>query len=262
VKRGALLLTVFLSVFSAPGFASAKGNIHARGYAVITGPGLSHPIVYSAPWDSALGGYYSGDAEIFLALAENTGALPAGRNLLPGGGSVPAGVLPVSSMPQDRLGPRYRLTWFRDDVIDVARQDLYPYAENGLLVYTLPSSRQALIDLFGRFQAPAHLWTGWGRATFPYGLFTVLRAKGLPKTAPVAAVSTPRTIPAPEVAHGQGTQRTVPTADIVTNASSSRSGSAYVQSAIALLLVLITGSFWLRRSRPQPRRQRPAGLSS
>ncbi len=59
--------------------AVAKGAPHIRGYAVLTGPGLAHPIVVSAPWNPHKGGYFGGEAEIFLAFAEGTGAIPAGR---------------------------------------------------------------------------------------------------------------------------------------------------------------------------------------
>src|SRR6266511_3564319 len=99
VKRGAVLLAVAASLIAAPDPAAAKGSIQARGYAVITGPDLSHPIVYSAPWDSSKGGYYSDEAEIFLNLATYSGAIPAGRDLITGGGSVPDGVLPMRLVP-------------------------------------------------------------------------------------------------------------------------------------------------------------------
>ena len=224
VKRGAVLLAVAASLIAAPDPAAAKGSIQARGYAVITGPDLSHPIVYSAPWDSSKGGYYSDEAEIFLNLATYSGAIPAGRDLITGGGSVPDGVLPMRSAPmRDALGPGYRLTWFRDDVSDVASQDIYPYARGSPIVYTFPSSRQALITLFGRFQDPDHLWTGWGRDTPQGSLLGILQSKGLPRTVPTAGVGVP--------------------------AHRSWSGLALSLSALGILAVLGTSGFWFRHRR-------------
>jgi hypothetical protein len=157
----------------------------------------------------------------------------SGRWFGPGGGP------PIEIDARGCAWPRYRLTWFRDDVTDVAEQDLYPFAENGLLVYTLPSSRQALIALFGRFQAPAHLWTGWGRATSPYGLLSFVRVK----TAPVAEVthgkSTPHTIPTGEVAHGERPPATVRTGDVVSNVRGSGPRSVFVLLAIVLPPVVL-----------------------
>ncbi len=189
VKRVAILLMVAVPLIFAPGVAAAKGNIPARGYAVLTGPGLSHPIVFSAPWDSSKGGYYGDEAEVFLGVANYSGATPAAKDLTQGAGSVPDGVVPLPSAPaRDELGPKYRLTWFRDYLGDVAEQDVYPYARGGPVVYTFPSSRQALINIFGRFQDPAHMWTGWGQET-PYGrLRDALEFNGLPSTTKLDAV--------------------------------------------------------------------------
>ena len=59
----------------------------------------------------------------------------------------PSGVLPIDEAPSRAArGPRYRLTWFRDGVKEVAKQDIYPYATAGPVVYTFPSSRRALIS--------------------------------------------------------------------------------------------------------------------
>ena len=161
LRRGAILLVLSVSLVWSAGPAAAKGNIPARGYAVITGPGLSHPLVVVAPWKRSRGGYYSGAAEPFLGLAGGTGAIPAGRLETEAGEYVPYGVLPIDKVPSEvGRGPRYRLTWFRDGVNEVARQNIYPFASAGPLVYTFPSSRRALIVLFGRFQVPAHVRNG------------------------------------------------------------------------------------------------------
>jgi hypothetical protein len=168
-----------------PSTAAAKGNIPTRAYAVITGPGLSHPIVLVASWRETIGGFSAGDGDVFLGLAEASGALPAGK-VQPEGEDdyIPSGVLPIDDVPSRAArGPRYRLTWFRDGVEEVAKQNIYPYAPDLPLVYTFPSSRRALIVLFGRFQAPAQLWTGWGRAT-SFDLKNTLQFHGLPTVVP------------------------------------------------------------------------------
>jgi hypothetical protein len=189
VKRGgAILLIVATSLVCLASPVSAKGHFPTRGYAVLTGPGLEHPIVFAAPWKKSWGGYYGSEAERFLALAEGTGATPAGKLQTDAGDYVPDGVLPIDYEPSVAgFTPRYRLTWFRDGVDEVVIQDIYPYAAAGPVVYTHPSSRHALVVLFGRFQSPAHLWTGWGRAT-SFNLRKVLQFYGLPIVAPAAQV--------------------------------------------------------------------------
>lgn len=224
MKHCAIMLAVAAFLTWTPGVAAAKSNTQLRGYAVLTGSGLSHPIVFSAPWDSSNGGFYSDEAEIFLNLATYSGAIPAGKDLIVGGGSVAVGVLPLQSTPtRDALGPRYRLTWFRDDQIDVAKQDIYPFAQGGPLVYTYPSSRLPLIALFGRFQEPTHLWTGWGRATPQNDLLGILQAKGF--------------------------ARSVPTAGAVNRVPRSGPGPWLALSSFVALSVLATGLFWFRRRR-------------
>lgn len=245
MKRGAILLAVAASLMCYASPAAAKGNIPVRAYAVITGPGLSHPIVFVESWRESVGGLLAGEGELFLGLAEASGAVPAGR-VQPGGEGdyIPSGVLPIDEVPSRAArGPRYRLTWFRDGVEDVAKQNIYPYAPDLPLVYTFPSSRRALIVLFGRFQAPAHLWTGWGRAT-SFELKKTLQVHGLPTVAPA-------------VAAGQGNG---PTSSVPTDAPSAAptTGSvapapqagpvlAVVLAAVIVLAVLSTGFLWIRR---------------
>ena len=94
-------------MFSASAVA-AKGSIPRREYAVITGPGLSHPIVFTAPWKRSRGGFVSGEAELFLGLACGAGAIPAGRTATEAGGYVPDGVLPIDYVPpQAARGARF-----------------------------------------------------------------------------------------------------------------------------------------------------------
>ena len=183
-RRAILLFVLAASLACSASPATAKGNIPTRDYAVITGPDLSHPMVFVAPWRESRGGFYTGEGEFFLGLAGGTGALPAGKLQTEQGNYIPAGVLPIDYVPsQAARGPRYRLTWFRNGVKDVAKQNIYPYAPAGPLVYTFPSSRRALIVLFGRFQSPSRLWTGWGRAT-SFDLKMTLQFYGLPTIAP------------------------------------------------------------------------------
>jgi hypothetical protein len=200
LKRGAILIAVAASLMCYASPAAAKGHIPTHAYAVVTGPSLSHPIVFVAPWKESVGGLSAGEGDLFLALAGASGALPAGRLQTEGGDYIPSGVLPIDEVPSKAArGPQYRLTWFRDGVKAVAKQNIYPYAPSLPLVYTFPSSRRALIVLFGRFQAPAHLWTGWGRAT-SFDLKNTLLFHGLPTVAPAVAAG-----------QGNGPTRSVPT---------------------------------------------------
>ena len=244
MKRGALLVALAASLMCYASPAAAKGNIPTRSYAVIAGPGLSHPIVFVAPWKESVGGFSTGEGDLFLGLAESSGALPAGKLETEPGEYIPSGVLPIDEVPSKAArGPRYRLTWFRDGVKDVAKQDIYPYAPSGPLVYTFPSSRRALIVLFGRFQAPAHLWTGWGRAT-SFALKNTLQFYGLPTVAPAVTAGL-----------GNGPTSSVPTdapsapPNIASVAPTSRAGPvlAVVLVAVILLAVLATAFPWIRR---------------
>jgi hypothetical protein len=249
VKRVAIFFAVATALMCYASPAAAKGTIPMRAYAVVTGPGLSHPIVFVARWRESLGGLFAGDGDLFLKLAESSGALPAGK-VQPGGEGdyIPWGVLPIDDVRSKAArGPRYRLTWFRDGVKDVAKQNIYPYAPDLPLVYTFPSSRRALIVLFGRFQAPAHLWTGWGRAT-SFDLKNTLQFYGLPTVAPAVAAG-----------QGNGPTSTVPTdapsatptTGSVAPASQAGPVLAVVLTAVILPAVLSTAILWIRRRRQQ-----------
>jgi hypothetical protein len=178
--RSAVPLALMVLLISASP-AEAKGDVTPRGYAVLTGPGLHHPIVISAPWDPAKGGYYGTEAEYFIGFAESVGAIPAGKVHLGGGQYEYEGVLPITGdIRREALGPRYRLTWFRDGLGLVVKQDFYPNIGGGLpFVFTHHNSRRALMTVFGRFQYRPAVWTGWGKATHGY-LLDGLEDKGLP----------------------------------------------------------------------------------
>ena len=258
VKRGAVLFAVAASLMCYASPAAAKGSIPSRAYAVVTGPGLSHPIVFVASWRESVGGFPEGEGDIFLGLAGASGAIPAARVQLGGGNFRPSGMLPIDEVPpRAARGPRYRLTWFRDGVEAVAKQNIYPYASNLPLVYTFPSSRRALIVLFGRFQAPAQLWTGWGRAT-SFALKNALLFRGLPAVAPAVAAS-----------QGNGPTSIVPTdAPSTTTATGSvpaapRGGPVLpsVLGAVILLVILSMAFLWIRRRSRTPNPFPPVGLT-
>jgi len=133
------------------------------------------------------------------------------------------------------------VTWFRTGVKDVAKQNIYPFAPAGPLVYTFPSSRRALIILFGRFQSPNQLFTGWGRAT-SFDVKMTLQFYGLPTVAPAARAgrgSDPsgRVAAAPSV---------IPTTGAVVPASHSAPVLA-VAGLVFLLVLLATAVLWLNR---------------
>ncbi|MGH2554368.1 MAG: hypothetical protein ACRDHO_01435 [Actinomycetota bacterium] len=65
--RALAVSTAFALVFLSTAPTLAKGIVPPRGYVVVDGPGLAHPIVFSAPWDpSPTEGYYGEEAEIFM----------------------------------------------------------------------------------------------------------------------------------------------------------------------------------------------------
>jgi hypothetical protein len=244
VKRGAILLALAASIMCHVSPAAAKGTIPTRAYAVVTGPGLSHPMVFVASWRDSVGGFSAGEGDLFLGLAGSSGALPAGKLQTEAGEYIPSGVLPIDEVPSRAArGPRYRLTWFRDGVKDVARQSIYPFARGLPLVYTFPSSRRALIVLFGRFQAPAHLWTGWGRAT-SFDLKSTLQSRGLPTDAPAVAADQANgpTGSVPTDAPGA-----TPTTGSVAPAPQAGPVLAFVLTAVIVLAILSTAFLWIRR---------------
>jgi len=218
--------TIVGAVVLAPVAASAKGDAPPRGYGVLTGPGLSHPIVISAPWDPQMGGYYGDEAEVFLTLATSSGAIPAGTTYEDSGGSHPEGVVPLTTtLDRDSLGPRYRLTWFRDDLSVVARQDIYPYPGGLPYVFNFASSRGGLIAVFGRFQYRPGLWTGWGQAT-DGGLLRLLDARGLPATNPTPVMA----------------------AEPVAGPAPPRSPSPFGRQVVAVLVIGAAGFLLVRRT--------------
>ncbi len=74
-----IALAMALLVARASGLAQAKGPVPPRGYAVVEGPGLAHPIVISAPWSQRRQGYYGPEAEALINLATFAGAIRPSR---------------------------------------------------------------------------------------------------------------------------------------------------------------------------------------
>ncbi len=165
-----LLVGVGLS-FTVP--AWAKGGGPARGYAVVTGPGLAHPIIVSAPWNPRLGGYYGGEAEALLNVATFSGAIP--------------GLVHYTSRHPSAavLGPRYEVTYFMDGSSAVVHQFLYPFSSSGELWARVPAGqRSASHTVFGRY------WGGGPAGDWARGhpgntsLLDFLQTLGMPSAGP------------------------------------------------------------------------------
>jgi len=149
--------------------ASAKGAEEVRGYAVVTGPGLAHPIVFTAPWDRSKGGYYSLEAEDLVNFATFAGGIP--------GYVRPAAQAPELSF----LGPGYEVIFFRDCCRLSVHQVVYPFAQGRPWVYTPPGQRPAMRRVFGRFWGGGAS-SGWAQAH--QGLVVLLEQRGLPDEQP------------------------------------------------------------------------------
>jgi hypothetical protein len=152
-----------------PAKASAKGAEVVRGYAVVTGPGLAHPIVFSAPWDRSMGGYYSEEAEDFLNFATFAGGIP--------GYVRPSARAPAAGS----FGPEYEVVFFRDCCRLSVHQVVYPFAQGRPWVYTPPGQRRAMRRVFGRFWGGGAS-SGWAQAH--QGLVVLLEQRGLPDEQP------------------------------------------------------------------------------
>jgi hypothetical protein len=156
--------------------ALAKGATKA----MITGPGLAHPIVVADAGEPGQNGNLA-------TLAEQSGLF----TVLFGPGMNGSATTLRSSPPQTALGPQYTVTYTVPGVdpqpgekYGRIRQNLYPYATGGPLTYTPPGQHG-----FGReLQA-----TGWLRAG--PGLLRTLAQLGVPQkstTRPARPVSGPR----------------------------------------------------------------------
>jgi hypothetical protein len=130
--------------------AWAKGPVGVG----VDGPGLDEPLVVDVN---------SAAADVMWALQELVGPL-AGPETLP----APA---------RGDLGPAYQLTWFMSEARDRdrVRQDVYPYADGGPMVQTLP----------GQTEWHQLVLVGWSRAGAD--LAEVLTRLGVPLSEPTSA---------------------------------------------------------------------------
>jgi hypothetical protein len=206
--------------------ALAKGATQAS----ITGPGLGRPVIISTQGEAL-----PGEADTLSILAGQTGLFTV---LFGPGNDTPGGPSPLRIPPTAAsLGPRYTVTYTVPGITPEPgqadgqiRQDLYPRAAGGPVIYTLPGQQG-----FGQpLQA-----TGWLRGT-PQLTATLtrlgvpavaLRPTALGSAASVPAATAPAAAPKPS-------DTTAPASLI-----------AAIMSAVA---IAIAGTaLWLRRhSRP------------
>jgi hypothetical protein len=213
--------------------ALAKGPSQAR----ITGSGLARAIVIS-------GNGEPGQAGELSTLAEQTGLFYV---LFGPNAGVPAQAPPQlrTPPPEASLGPRYTIIYtvpggiISQQQVAQVRQDLYPGAAAGPLVYTPP----------GQHSGPFPV-TGWLRAS--HGLPSTLARLGIPPPGTQAAPQT--RLPAAHPAAAQVGSRALPW---------------LIASAAAIGAVALAGTvLLLRRRRPatthdtQPRTSGPAAGSA
>ena len=151
-----LLLSALASQALAKGLEPAEARI--------TGPGLEKPIVLRDP--DGPGG--TGGTTLGLFAGQTLSYSYEDRSRM-------------VQKPAEDLGPRYTVHWRLrpmegGDTVTL-RQDLFPYAQGGPVVF-LPDSRRA---------RRSHLTSGWLRPTPT--LLTNLQAYGLPERAPGSASS-------------------------------------------------------------------------
>ena len=196
--------------------ALAKGASQAR----ITGPGLAHAIVVSGngePGQPGRLGTLAVQTGLFIVLfGANAGVLPQTPKQL------------RTPPPEASLGPRYTITYTVPGVtprpgeqFGRIRQDLYPRAAGGLLVYTPPGQNG-----FGGLLSV----TGWLRAS-----------PRLSRTLAQLGISPPAGTPAP-AAHLVAAQQ-----------AGSRAVSWLIASAAAIAAAALAGTVLLLRHR------KPAG---
>jgi hypothetical protein len=169
--------------------ALAKGATQAS----ITGPGLARPVIVPVQGEAL-----PGEGDTLSRLAGQTGLF----TVLFGVGGTPDGPSPMRPPPASAsLGPEYTLTYTVPGVIPAPgqangqiRQDVYPHAAGGPVIYTLPGQKG--------FGQPLHA-TGWLRGT-PQLAATLARL-GVPASAPLPSAPGPAAsaraiVPKPDVA--------------------------------------------------------------
>ena len=210
-------MSVAAVMLAAP--ALAKGPTQAR----ITGPGLVHAIIVS-------GGGEPGQQGALTSLAERTNLFTA---LFGGLGNLPALVRLRTPPSQASLGPQYTVIYTVPGVTPQGseqfgriRQDLYPRAAGGPVIYTPKGQRG-----FGR---PLQV-TGWLRGT-PQLTQTLARL-GVP---PAAAKPTARPTHLAPTVHAAPAHR-----------AASQTFAWLIATAAAIAAVaLASTALWLRHRKP------------
>jgi hypothetical protein len=204
--------------------ALAKGPSQAS----ITGPGLIHAIVVSGDGEPGQPG----------RLATLGGQTYLFTVLFGAGGSVPPPVRLRTPVPKAALGPRYTVTYTVPGVTAPSgqqagriRQDLYPRAAGGPVIYTPPGQ--------AGFGQPLQV-TGWLRGS--PGLTRTLARLGVPpRPAPQAARQTHLASGAhPAAAHPAGSQ----------------TAAWIIASAAAVAMAIAGAALWRHRRKPATARDR------
>jgi len=225
-------LAIGMSVAAAVTLAApalAKGPSQAS----ITGPGLTHAIVVSGDGEPGQPG----------RLATLAGQTYLFTVLFGAGGSVPAPVQPRTPLPKASLGPRYTVTYTVPGVTSGSgqqagriRQDLYPRAAGGPVIYTPPGQ--------AGFGQPLQV-TGWLRGS--PGLTRTLARLGVPpRPAPQAA----RQTHLPSSAH-----------PAAVHPASSGTIAWLIVSAAAIAAATAGAALWRHRRRPATARQERTEVS-
>jgi len=210
-------ITIAAITVAAP--ALAKGPTEAR----ITGTGLVHAVVVS-------GNGEPGQQGKLAALAEQTYLFTL---LFGPGDSLPAPTMLPSPPSAAMLGPRYVLTYKVPGVTTQAneqvgriREDLYPRAAGGPVIYAPPGQRG--------FGQALHV-TGWFRGS--PGLLRTLTGLGVP---------TRPSNPAPQQTRGPSAGHRAAGHQIGSGALAWLIASGAAIAAVAL----IAAALWLRRRKP------------
>jgi hypothetical protein len=202
--------------------ALAKGPSQAR----ITGPGLAHAIVVS-------GNGEPGQQSRLASLAQQTDLFTV---LFGAAGSVPPPSPLRTPPPKASLGPRYTVSYTVPGVtpqpgeqFGKVRQDLYPYAAGGPVIYTPPGQHG-----FGRALQAA----GWLRGSAQ--LTHTLTQLGVP--------------PRPGTQPAQQTHRPPATHAAAAQQPASRTPGWPAATAAAIAVAALTGAaLWLRHRKPATR---------
>lgn len=212
-------LAVAMSIATALTLATpalAKGTTQAR----ITGPGLTHAIVVSA------NGEATGPPSRLGMLAWQTGLFAV---LFGPGANIPAPARLAAAPDAGTLGPRYLLIYTvpgvtpspTSEMVGHIRQDLYPWAAGGPVIYTPPGQQG--------FNGGTVQVAGWFRGRPP--LASVLAQIGLPPRARALAAQARRSATAQSAGSGAPAWLIAPAAVL----------------AVAALSGVV---LWLRRRKP------------